>query len=262
MANPINIDIYKPTERFSKKVQDYIKYRPSYPPAVVQLIQSKLSDEVTSSIADIGSGTGIFSSLLLQHSKVKTVYGVEPNKEMREAAEVFISDRERFVSISGTGEITTLPSKSCDAITCAQSFHWFDRMKAKKEFQRILKNGESYCFLIWNSRRNDLPFLAECEALQKKYCKEYEEVNHKNVDSKVLNNFFIPETWKLEEFDNSQVFDLEGLKGRLQSSSFWPQQEQPEYEPLMKEVDALFNKYQINGKVEFHYRTEVFYGKV
>src|SRR6185437_9351452 len=110
------------TERFSTRVENYIKYRPSYPAAVLELMRVRCGLAATSTVADIGAGTGILTELLLETGA--TVYAVEPNKEMRSAAEHLLSDYGRFRSVNGTAEETTLPGASVDLITASQAFHW------------------------------------------------------------------------------------------------------------------------------------------
>jgi 16S rRNA A1518/A1519 N6-dimethyltransferase RsmA/KsgA/DIM1 with predicted DNA glycosylase/AP lyase activity len=90
------------TERFSSRVENYIKYRPSYPPAVLELLRVKCALAATSSVADVGSGTGILTELLLETGAA--VCAVEPNREMREAAERLLNDYGRFRSVHGTAE--------------------------------------------------------------------------------------------------------------------------------------------------------------
>jgi ubiquinone/menaquinone biosynthesis C-methylase UbiE len=211
-------------------------------------------------IADIGSGTGISSELFLKNGNA--VYGVEPNKEMREAAERLLSAYKSFFSVNGTAEQTTLDDNSMDMIVAGQAFHWFDVAKAKREMVRILRPGR-YVALIWNDRKTDAgPFLTQYDALLHKYCIDYGEVNHKNIDAKVMNGFFGKDNWEEKVFPNAQLFDLEGLKGRILSSSYAPPETHPNFQPLMDAMEELFSRYHSNGKVSLDYDTRVFYGKI
>ena len=127
------------TKRFSSRVENYIKYRPGYPPDMLDLLKKKCGLPDASVIADIGSGTGILTELFLRNGN--PVFGVEPNREMREAAERLLGKHPNFTSISGTAESTTLKNQSVGFITASQAFHWFDRERARREFLRILKPG-------------------------------------------------------------------------------------------------------------------------
>ena len=139
-----------PKKRFSSRVENYIKYRPNYPSKIIDFfIDNKLLSK-KSVVADIGSGTGILSELFLKNGN--KVYGVEPNNEMRKAAEIFLQKYPNFISIDGSAEETRLQEESVDLITAGQAFHWFNTKEAKKEFKRILKSDGSVT-LIWNNRR-------------------------------------------------------------------------------------------------------------
>src|SRR2546428_10308203 len=125
------------THRFSSRVEDYARYRPGYPPEVIQLLKTECGLSAESVVADVASGTGIFTRMLLDNNC--RVFGVEPNAEMRHAAEEFLAGYARFKSLNGTAESTTLPDHSVDIITAAQAAHWVDPSKVLPEVRRILK---------------------------------------------------------------------------------------------------------------------------
>jgi ubiquinone/menaquinone biosynthesis C-methylase UbiE len=244
------------TTRFTDRVENYIKYRPSYPAAIIEYLESEGILRSDSVIADIGSGTGISAELFLKNGNI--VYGVEPNDAMREAAEKLLSAYGNFRSINAAAEETTLPNNSTDLIICAQAFHWFDIPKVKIEFKRILKPHGRIC-LMWNERILDgNPFLVEYEKLLLKYGTDYKNVRHENIDEKKLNEFFESGFIK-KTFPNKQVFDLAGVTGRLLSSSYTPQYDSPLYEPMLAELNEIFEKNQVNGKIEFLYYTNLFH---
>ncbi len=176
------------TQRFSDRVENYVRYRPSYPSGVLALLQQETHLTPTDSIADIGSGTGISAELFLRNGN--SVFGVEPNSAMRLAAAQQLRSYPTFHSVTGTAESTTLPSQSVDYVIAAQAFHWFDQQKAKQEFARILK-PEGWVVLIWNSRRTEsTAFLRDYEALLQQYGTDYKEIRHKNIVLLELQAFF------------------------------------------------------------------------
>ena len=140
------------TKRFSSRVDNYVKYRPGYPDEVIKFLQTECNLSVGSVIADIGSGTGIFTSLLLNQGY--KVYAVEPNEDMQQAAIARLGGYKSFMPINAGAEATTLPEESVDLIVCAQAFHWFNNEKSRAEFKRIL-NDEGRAALIWNNRQAD-----------------------------------------------------------------------------------------------------------
>lgn len=246
------------TTRFTDRVENYIKYRPSYPAEVIEYLKSEGILRSDSVIADIGSGTGISAELFLKNGN--TVFGVEPNDAMREAAEKLLFQYSNFRSINASAEDTMLPDNSIDLIICAQAFHWFDIPKVKIEFKRILKpNGRIN--LMWNERILDgNPFLIAYEKLLLKYGTDYKNVRHENIDDNKLIEFFEGGYTK-KTFPNKQVFDLAGVTGRLLSSSYTPQYDCTLYEPMLAELNEIFEKYQVDGKIEFLYDTNVYLSK-
>jgi SAM-dependent methyltransferase len=247
-----------PTERFTDRVANYVKYRPSYPKEVVDtLVKYCLKDEITV-IADIESGTGTLSSLLTDRGY--RVFAVEPNNEMRLAAEERFKDNRLFRSLPGSAESTGLEDGSIDLVTAAQAFHWFDRKACRKEFLRILKK-ESMLAIIWNQRKTDSVFSKAYDELLKKFADEYKIVNHRNIDDDEVKAFF-GNCCKLFTFENAQTFDFEGLKGRMLSSSYTPTPGNPEYEALIAELESLFAAHSKNDRVIFEYETRLFAGRL
>jgi SAM-dependent methyltransferase len=249
-----------PTRRFSNRVEDYIKYRPTYPRALVGLLEEECGLTRESVIADVGSGTGILSELFLRNGT--RVYGVEPNREMREAGERLLATYENFVSVDGRAEATTLADSSVDFVTAGQAFHWFEPAPARREFGRVLKGG-GWAVLVWNDGRTEgAPLLAEYERLLLEYGTDYREVSSKWAEGESINALFGPSEVLTKTFDNEQVVDFDGLKGRLTSASYAPTPGHPNYEPLMRELAALFERHQRDGRVRIEYDTKVFYGRL
>ena len=246
-------------QRFSDRVESYVKYRPSYPPELVKLLQSECGIDKSSVVADIGSGPGNLAALLLPIAK--EVVGIEPNREMREAGEQLLADRPNFRSVDGSAEATKLDDRSVDLVTVAQAFHWFDREACRREFQRILRPG-GHVALVWNDRLTDVtPFLSAYEALLNECSSDYKAVNHRNIGKQDIAAFFTPCPFKRSSFPYVQNFDWEGLRGRALSSSYVPLtgEEAPVF---MSKLEALFHEHQQNGRVAFMYETEVFYGEL
>ena len=254
------MSLANPKQRFSTRVENYIKYRPSYPVGVIDLLKEECGLDKDSVIADIGSGTGILSKLLLKVAL--RIFGVEPNKEMREAGERLLAEYSSFTSVAASAEDTTLPENSIDIITASQAFHWFDRAKAKEEFLRILKPG-GWVTLIWNDRQTTTTqFLVEYEQLLQTYATDYKVVNHKELDPGAIGSFFESGGFNLKTFENRQLFDFQSLKGRLLSSSYSPEEGHPNHEIILKKLREIFDSYNAGGKVTFEYETMVYYGRL
>ncbi len=249
-----------PTQRFSSRVENYVKYRPTYPPAVVELLKDECGLTRDSLVADVGSGTGLLSELFLKNGN--RVYGVEPNREMREAGERLLKDDANFVSVDGRAEATTLDERSVDFIVAGQAFHWFDGEKTRAEFRRILKPG-GWVVLVWNERRIGASAFAESyEGLFKTYGTDYERVAHRYTGDEMVQPFFGENVVALKIFDNRQSFDFEGLKGRLLSASYTPEPGHPNFQPMLDELKRIFSEHQTDGQVSIEYDTKVYYGQL
>ncbi len=246
-------------ERFSNRVANYVKYRPSYPAEFLQLFRDEINLQTDSIIADVGSGTGISAKIFLENGN--KVFGVEPNAAMREAAEEFLNDFPHFESVDGTSEATNLPDKSVDFIIAAQAFHWFEPSKTQIEFKRILRDN-GFIVLIWNERQLDTNnFLIEYENLLKKFGTDYGKVRHDHLDKKIFEDFFQTE-FSQKTFLNSQTVDFEGLKGRILSSSYMPSETDAAYAPMIIELQDIFAKYAESGKINILYNTNIFYTRI
>lgn len=246
-----------PTQRFSNRVKNYLRFRPGYPTEAIQYLQAECGLNSDAIIADVGSGTGKLTEQLLP--RAKRVFAVEPNPEMRAAAEKLLGHHSNFTSISAPAEDTGLPAQSIDLIVAGQAFHWFDQKRAKAEFTRILKPG-GWVALLWNDRQTDTtPFLIAYEELLREFGTDYERVNHRRITSEPLREFF-GSTPKLQTFPYGQEFDFDGLKGRLFSSSYAPAEGEPGCDAMLQRLREIFNTHQQNGRVEFLYTTQLFCG--
>jgi len=248
------------TTRFSNRVDNYVKYRPGYPAEVINFLQNECGLSGDSVIADIGSGTGIFTKLLLEHGY--EVYAVEPNVDMQQAAKQLFGNNKNFIPVNASADAATLPANSVDLIVCAQAFHWFNNEKTQAEFKRILTDNGSVA-LIWNNRLAGVDdFSTAYENLLKQDSIDYNKVNHRNISDIDLKAFFKDGIYKTAKFPNAQVFDESGFLGRAFSSSYVPAggtEAGEKFRVLLKDIFARYNK---NGEVSFHYQTEVYLGKV
>jgi SAM-dependent methyltransferase len=243
-----------PTARFSNRVENYVKYRPGYPEGILDTLRAECGLTPQSVIADLGSGTGILAAMFLENGN--TVYGVEPNREMREAGERLLGDYARFTSVEGKAEATGLRDGSIDLISAGQALHWFHLEAARMEFQRILKPG-GWVAIVWNDRRDESPFMQAYRQLLLRHSTDYLQVDHKRITADVLRTFYGP-VFHRKMFDNQQVFDFEGIRGRLLSSSYVPL----ENAPMLEELRAIFAAHQQNGTVRFDYETTLYYGQL
>lgn len=243
-----------PTARFTSRVDSYQRYRPTYPPEILPYLERVCGLRRDSRIADIGSGTGLLSQLFLGYGC--EVWGVEPNAKMRAAAEELLASEARFHSIEGRAEGTTLPDREFDLVTAGQAFHWFDAVAAGREFQRIVK-PQGWLVLIWNERKAAPGFQSDYEDVVREYSPETSR-----IDPDAIDTVYGHHNWTLAEFDNRQLLDLEGLQGRLASSSYAPLLGSPKFTAMMESLARLFVRHQRDGRVALLYDAKVYAGRI
>jgi SAM-dependent methyltransferase len=246
-----------PKERFSSRVEDYVRYRPFYPRQALALLQEECGLTPAWTIADVGAGPGNLARLFLDNGN--RVIGIEPNREMREAGDRMLAGYGNYTGRDGSAEETGLEESSVDMVVAGQAFHWFDQAAAKAEFKRILRPS-GWVVLVWNMRRSGSSrFLNRYEELLRTL-PEYEVVKAEGEPIEELTRFFAPSPIRQATFANSQTMDRDAFVGRVFSSSYMPHPGTPEREAMAGELTRLFDEESTGGCVEFLYDTEVFFG--
>jgi SAM-dependent methyltransferase len=245
-------------QRFSSRAADYVRYRPGYPAALMDLLRSECGLRAENAIADIGSGTGFLSELFLKN--LNCVFGVEPNPEMRAAGEQYLRAYANFTSVDGSAETTTLAAASMDFITAGQAFHWFDPDAARREFSRILKPS-GWNIVIWNDRRiEETSFGRAYEHLLERFGTDYKRVKEAYPEQQHMSDFFGENAFASRDLPNHQLFDWDGLSGRLRSSSYVPGEGHANFAPMMAELQKIFRGHAVDGLVRMDYFTRMYYG--
>ncbi|HVS12320.1 MAG TPA: class I SAM-dependent methyltransferase [Thermoanaerobaculia bacterium] len=246
-----------PTRRFADRVDAYRRARPGYPPALLDRLDQRLGGLAGLRVADLGSGTGILTALLLERGC--RVWAVEPNEAMRGAAEQALAERDGFVSVAGSAEDTGLEAGSIDLASAAQALHWFDLETTGRELRRILAPGGRVA-VIWNDRRRDGAFLEAYETFLLEWATDYRAVRETYRVADRLDAFFAPGGLERAVFANHQDLDLEGLRARLLSSSYLPGAGQPRSDEMLAAADRLFAEHQRDGMVRLEYDCTLYLG--
>lgn len=247
-----------PTRRFSDRVGDYVRYRPGYPPAVVGLFRDRMSLGPDALVVDVGSGTGKLTELLLDAGW--RVRAVEPNSEMRLAAEGLLGGRSGFVSVDGRAEATTLPSASADLVTAAQAFHWFEQSAARAEFHRILR-PRGYVALLWNERPPGPAITEDYERILRAYSVDYAEVDRRGKSGDEAIGALLGQH-EHASFDNAQEMDFPGLVGRYLSASYALKRDDPRFPQAEAALRALHERHARGSKLVMPTTTHVYWGRV
>lgn len=249
-----------PKQRFSDRAEDYVRYRPGYPRAILDVLREECGLAPEAVVVDVGSGTGLLAQVFLENGNL--VYGVEPNAAMRDAGEQFLEEYPHFCSVAGSAEATTLPDACADFVVAGQAFHWFEPKAARAEFRRVLK-PQGWVAVIWNERISDATaFQRGYEELLRTYGTDYEKVAATYPQNERMGDFFGRDVFRTKSFANGQVFDFDGLRGRLLSSSYAPPAGHPKHELMLAALRRLFDAHAEGGRVRFEYQTHMYYGRL
>ena len=247
-----------PTRRFTDRAENYARYRPGYPAAVLECLRDECGLSAADVVADVGSGTGILTDMLLANGNF--VYAVEPSEAMRQAAEAVLAHYPGFVSVDGRAEATTLADNSADWVVAGQAFHWFDAAAARQEFGRILR-PDGYVALVWNARAYESDALmADYERVLGEFGIGYTTVTHRTHAGDLATLF--ANGHEFRSFAHQRPLDFAALWGGFLSLSYAPQPTDPHYEAMRAALAAVFERYQTDGHVTFVYETHLYFGRL
>ena len=275
------------TGRFSGRAEAYTKYRSSYPPEAVAVSADYFKLPHGAKIADLGSGTGIVSALILetlQKQNVK-VLGVEPNKDMRDAQEASLKSQIEdgtFESVNGSAEATNLPDHSIDLVFVAAAFHWFNPLAFRKECLRIIKSSgnavddasvQGAPIAIITRHHRPLSDIRDPKA--RKLAENMREMagrsgathTHEMHDIKFspasMRTFFGHDEYKTQVYELTRKMDLQQIKGRMKSQSSMPEEGSERWDRLMVDVEECYEKFKDqDGTVELFNDLQLIYGYI
>lgn len=247
-----------PTQRFSDRVEAYVRARPGYPPELVDALRTRAGLGPGSVVADVGAGTGIFTRLL--EATGARVHAVEPNEAMLAALISSLGPSSTVRTHRRPAEATNLSAASIDLVTAAQAFHWFDREAVGREFRRILRPGGAVA-IIWNSRVTTTPVTVAYDEMLRRWATDLGEVDHRLIPREAVVDFFAGGPVELIELDHHQVLDRTGLRDRLLSTSYAPPPGHPGHGPMLADLDRLFDAHAVDGVVRHEYRTALHLGR-
>ena len=250
-----------PKKVYTDRVDWYLHGRPTYPDAVLDVLDEGRGLKPDRPVADVGSGTGMLTRVFLDNGNL--VYAVEPNASMRSAAEGELRDRPNFVSVAGTAEETGLDSGSVDVVAVGQALHWFDLDRARAEFRRVLRPGGEV-LRVWNEQPwGKSALLADLHAALLDFAPQYaDNLGSAPTVSGLADAFFDGAAWARVVLPNNQSLDRTGLLGRVFSSSYAPAPQTPQYDALQRRVVDLHRRHARNGKVVIEYQTFVIHGRI
>lgn len=244
-------------ERFEARAEDYARYRATYPAPLVDGLAAAQGWREGRTVADIGSGTGIFTTLVL--ARGPRVFGVEPAAAMRARAEEQLGSKPGFVSIAGLADATGLPDRSVDAIVCAQAFHWFNHEVTRAEWRRILRPGGSAA-LIWNNLDDADPATRAYLELLYATAPDSREVLASSTGGARHNVLFDARRGAHLDFPHEQWLNLEAFLGRTASLSYAPKPGERAHAALQAGLREIFAAHAREGRLRLAYRSVAVHG--
>jgi ubiquinone/menaquinone biosynthesis C-methylase UbiE len=241
---------------FYNKANEYALGRPTYPEEIIQKLK-ELGIGEHSVVADVGAGTGLLTRLLTKLGC--TIYAVEPNEDMLHACKQYCEDYSDIEFIPAPAENTQIQAHHLDAIFVAQAFHWFDKARAKVEFQKILKE-DGYVIYLWNDMQLEGAFeKAYIQLLNQYQVKTTAAIAKFDPDQD--KRIFLGQPFEKLNYTNQQVLNVEELIANATSLSYTPTKLSDNYHEFVQQITNLFNVHQEEGQVILHYQTEMCIGQ-
>lgn len=240
-------------EKFTGKADKYDKYRPSYPKELADILYEKTSART---VADIGAGTGKFTSLLAL--KPWDIIAVEPNSDMLGK---FKENLPEIPIINAPAENTGIDSRSVELVTAATAFHWFDEEKFKEECRRIL-TPEGRLAVVFNEKVTD-ELVKMRDEISRIYCgyKGHAGKLSPEEGADFLRYKYFSEV-EYFEYEHSMTYNKEGFIGNTLSRSYSLKEGDAGYEDYVNELCRLFEKFGSSGYVELKYKASCYLGKL
>lgn len=245
-------------EIFSSKVADYIKSRPDYPAPLFEMLRVASNLLPGSRVADIGAGTGLLTQGLLLCGY--NVTAVEPNAEMRAAADHLLKQFPGYQSVDGAAESIPLSASSVDLITVAQAFHWFEIDSARAECLRVLR-PHGQVALIWNDRVLTDPLHIALDEVFAKHggAKRDALVAHeKRGDVPKFFGTTVPSEFS---WPHVHLIDEIGLLSLVFSRSYMPDRDSSPGRDASHQVRQIFHRFATEDQLTVRYTTHVIVGR-
>ncbi len=242
---------------FTTKAEKYAKYRWNYVPEAIEALFRIAGLSQSSTVADIGAGTGILTRHFI--GRVRRVYAVEPNAEMRRQAARYLPYEPGCAILAGSAEQIPLASHSVDLVTVAQAIHWFDPEPTRQEFARVLRPGGWLALL-----RNHATEEPISTALGAIITPEYGVTLEKGAPEafrRPYSFYFGSDDFQKLVFPFVFQQDWESFIGSQVSTSIIPDDDHPAYHRFEQAAREIFDRFSQDGRITAHGETELMIGR-
>jgi SAM-dependent methyltransferase len=230
---------------FGRAAEAYERGRPGYPEAAVDFLAARFGLAPGCLVIDLGAGTGKLSEPLAATGA--RVVAVEPVSAMRALIPTGIE------AVEGTAEAIPCRNGVADAVTCAQSFHWFQPGAALAEIRRVLRPGGGLAILA-NVRDEADPLQRAFLGVLGRYRAHPSlEAASRPADLLAGDPRFAP--LELHRFSHVHRLDADTFVAQAESESSIALLDDSARASALRDFRTLVAE---AGEIELHYSTEVF----
>jgi ubiquinone/menaquinone biosynthesis C-methylase UbiE len=155
---------------FDSVAEEYDAARPSYPDAIYDELEKAAGPLAGQLVLDGGAGTGIASRQLA--ARGARLVALDLSEPMLRRA---LARSPRLCWVVADGDMMPLRASCIDLACFAQSWHWFDPVRACAEIARVIRPG-GYWAAWWNEAAADgEDWLADYHAAMAAACPAYSQ---------------------------------------------------------------------------------------
>jgi SAM-dependent methyltransferase len=185
------------------------------------------------------------------------VTAVEPSGEMRQECDVNCAGYQNYVSLAGTAESIPVESQSASLITAAQSFHWFNPLKARNECKRVL-HPHGKVAILWNNRDKRDALQQRLTALFSSYGGERFEAQRVGLEREEDVKLFFGKSASWSVFDYEQSLTEEAFVALGRSRSYMPKPGTELDRSAIEHLKALHQEFANGGLAAIRYQTHMY----
>lgn len=218
---------------FSKQSSEYARFRPHYPAPLFDYLASVAPAKKLA--WDCGTGNGQAAVALARH--FDEVVATDPSSKQLSFAEA----HSRVCYQAGGAEKSPCADGSCDLVTAAQAFHWFDQHTFYREARRVLKPGGVVAIWSYNLCELSPEVDAQVQVLYEDILGPYWEPERRQVEEGYSKAAFPFEELKAPAFAMQAEWNFEHLLGYLSTWSSLQTylKKTPGENPLERQTSAL-----------------------
>lgn len=237
-------------DNFSNQASVYAQFRPTYPQAVFDYLNSVVKEK--KSVWDCATGNGQMARELAK--TFDTIYATDISQKQLDNA----FQAENIVYSIAKAEETQFADDTFDLITVAQAIHWFDFEKFYVEVNRVAKSGAVLFVIGYSMPRFEGKIDEILQDFYWNVTGPYWDAERKHIDNQYNSIPFPFEAIECPVFKNEYRWTLEMAEGYFNSwSSIQHYIKKNGVNPVNEVIDKLRDYWIGEQRVEFPLFTKV-----